>query len=279
MNFRWVLTMTPMLALAACQQRLPSPDVIAEIDGSQVAYDQFESYLDESSFAPDTVVDSRVLSALLDQMMDERLLWRLAVDEFPESSNLGHREAIELLLQQVSQEEIDDAEVAQFYRLHRERFEQAERIRLRQVLLNDPVAAADLRQIWAWGAPYEEIVERVSEIPEAHLGQEGEFELGELPRSFSDYLFSLDDGAVSEVVTTDYGFHVMQVVAHLPAALEDLDSVELEIRQEIRRKRVDDELERLVGAARERYNVRVFARNVPFNYEGFYKPHSDETSD
>lgn len=278
MSSRSLLTLTLSLALAACQQRLPSPDVIAEIAGRAVVYDQFESYLEESSFDPGTVVDSRVLSALLDQMLDERLLWRLAVDELPEGSSLGPREAIERLLHEAVREQIDNAEIAQFYRLHQERFQQAERILMRQVLLNDPVVAADLRQIWAWGAPYEEIVDRVSETPEAHLGQEGEFELAELPKSFADYLFSLEDGAVSDVLATDYGFHVIQVVAHLPAAQEDLDHVEQEIREEILQKRLDEELERLVGSARERYNVRVFVRNVPFNYEGIYDPYSDETS-
>lgn len=267
-----------VLVLPGCQQVLPSPDVIAAIEDQEVLYTDFERYLEESAFDPDAVVDSRVLSALLDQMLDEQLLRRLAVERQPGESPLQGREAIESLLSQEAGKPVTDAEIAQHYRLHQERFERPERIYLRQILLADAVAAADLRQIWSWGAEWEEILERVTEVPNAFVGEEGEFWHDELPRSFADYLFSLEPGSVSEVLTTDYGFHVIQVVAHLEPSRMDLKDVADEIRLELEQARTRSGLEALVATARQRYNVRVYVRNVPFNYEGLYESYFYETS-
>lgn len=274
-----LLPIVGTLALLSCQQSLPSPDVIAEIDGREYLYDDFKSFLDESAFDPDTVLDSKVLSALLDQMLDERLLRRLAMDTLPEDLSIGGREAAELLVAESLGGSIREAEIAQYYRLHRERFERPERVYLRQVLLTNQVAASDLRQLWAWGASYDQIVERVEEIPDAFVGQEGEFTREDLPGSFANLLFSLDVGTISDVLNTDYGFHVIQVVEHFPETQLDLGSVEDEIRRELEQKRTHEGLERLVESARERYNVRVFVRNVPFNYEGIYEQHIYKTSD
>ncbi len=261
-----------------CQQRLPSADVIAQIEGRQYRYDDFEAYMEESAFDPDTVLDSKVLSALLDQMLNERLLWRLAEDTLPEGSAVGGREDTERLLLDSALEPVGEPEVAQYYRLHREQFQKPETVYIRQILLDDQLAASDLRQLWAWGAAYEEVVARVDEIPGAYLGQEGEFSRQELPRSFADLLFSMEPGTVSDVLTTGYGFHVIQVVSHHPPTEVDFRTAKGEIRRELEQIRIHEGLEKLVESARERYNVSVFVRNVPFNYEGIHEKQIYEIS-
>ncbi len=268
-----------ILACLGCQQRLPSADVIAQIESRQYRYDEFKTYMEESAFDPDAVLDSKVLSALLDQMLDERLLWQLAGDTLPEGSVVGGRADTEQLLVDSVLEPVGEPEIAQYYRLHREQFQRPERVYIRQVLLDDQLAASDLRQLWAWGAPYEEVIARVDETPGAYLGQEGEFSRQELPSSFADLLFSLEAGTVSDVLTTDYGFHVIRVVAHQAPSEVDFRSAKSEIRRELEQKRIHDGLEKLVESARERYNVSVFVRNVPFNYEGIHEQQIYQTSD
>ena len=277
-RYRRVMTFA-ILACLGCQQRLPSADVIAQIESRQYRYDEFKTYMEESAFDPDAVLDSKVLSALLDQMLDERLLWQLAGDTLPEGSVVGGRADTEQLLVDSVLEPVGEPEIAQYYRLHREQFQRPERVYIRQVLLDDQLAASDLRQLWAWGAPYEEVIARVDETPGAYLGQEGEFSRQELPSSFADLLFSLEAGTVSDVLTTDYGFHVIRVVAHQAPSEVDFRSAKSEIRRELEQKRIHDGLEKLVESARERYNVSVFVRNVPFNYEGIHEQQIYQTSD
>ena len=75
---------------------------------------------------------------------------------------------------------------------------------------------------------------------------------------------------VSAPVATDYGFHLFQVVERLPAGTVPMSAVAAEIRETLRRERTEQRLAELVGEARRRYNVRVFGRNLPFNYQGLY---------
>ena len=141
------------LVIVACQQKLPSPDVIADVEGKSPPLRRVQNLFGrECCRSRIPVLDSKVLSALLDQLLDERLLWRLAWDTLPEGKAIAGREATERLVATSITEPIGEPSVAQHYRLHRERFKLPERVYIRQVLLDDAVAAADLRQIWAWGA-------------------------------------------------------------------------------------------------------------------------------
>ena len=92
----------------------------------------------------------------------------------------------------------------------------------------------------------------------------------DLPPSFADAIFALEPGQVSAPVATDYGFHLFQVLERLPAGALPMAAVAPEIRQTLRREAAERRLGELVTEARERYNVRVFGRNLPFNYQGLY---------
>ena len=73
---------------------------------------------------------------------------------------------------------------------------------------------------------------------------------------------------MSEIVTVDYGFHLFQVTARYPAESLGLAQSAETVRRKLGAEAADRELERMVTAARESYNVRVFARNLPFAYDG-----------
>ena len=275
----WFAALGSLSVLGGCQESVPRPDVIAEIEDERLVFEEFESFLARSAFDPDTVLDSSVLSALLDQMLDESLLRRLARTTLLVDTPISDPDPVELLLEHADLPPISEAAIASYYRLNIDRFERPERVYLRQILLADPVAASDIRQVWALGAAYEEIVDRLARVQGAYVGQEGEFTQGELPLAFAEMLFSLESGSVTSVLATDYGYHVFQVVEHLPANIVELDLARDQIRRTLDDERMKNELYRLVETARERYNVRVFARNLPFNYEGRYESHTSTNTD
>ena len=120
------------------------------------------------------------------------------------------------------------------------------------------------------GVPFEEVLGDAESGSEAVWGDEGELSPGDLPPALADTIFALEPGEVSAVVAADYGFHIFQVVERLPPEQMELAEAEDRIRQMLSRELVDDGLEELVVEARERYNVQVFRRNIPFNYAGAY---------
>jgi len=257
------------LLVGACGSSVPPPDQVAELDGQALSYPAFETFLEHNAVAGAGVLGSDVLSSLLDQFLDEQLLVRLAVDRLGASEGIDSRRAAEALLEADSQGP-DDASVASYYRQNLPRFDLPERVHLRQFLFTDRGTADRIRLLWSEGAPYNSVVEELANDPTAHVGEEGEFTRSGLPPVFAEALFTLEDGEVSEVLPADYGFHVFQVVRHMGAGVVPLEEVFETLHEELATRRREEALLQLAAEARERYNVRVFERNLPFNYRGKY---------
>ena len=273
MRRRCLVALPMLLALAGagCGGEEPAvPDLAARIDDRALGYEEFETYLSENSVDPDFGWGSDVLSALFDQFLDEELLRQLAIDRGAASPESGRRRAVERLLEEAG-DGIGEMEIAAYYRRNRSLFERPERARVRQILLPDRAAVERARAELEAGTAFPELAERLSQVP---LGAVGDGDSGvardDLPPAFAEAIFALEPGEISQPVATDYGFHLFQVVERLPAGTVPLDSVAAEIRETLRRERAEGRLAELVGEARGRYNVRVFGRNLPFNYQGLY---------
>jgi peptidyl-prolyl cis-trans isomerase C len=263
-----------LLAVACQRPAAPPPDAVAKIGETAVRYAEFERYVRRDVGDTGGVLGSDVLSELFDQFMEERLLTRLAVDRHlvpAASADASPRRAIDALLAAGLRQEPDAAEVARYYQAHRRELERPERVRLRQILTQDRKAAEEARREVVAGAPFDAVARRLSRGPNAATGgDQGELARGDLPPSFADLIFALKPGEVSPVVPAEYGFHLFQVVDHLPAEVVPLEAAGPEIAAKLRQERADQLLRSLVQEARSHYNVKVYERNLPFGYEGSY---------
>lgn len=263
------------LGLGACRaQPPPAPDVVARIDAADVPYSELKTFLDKSLGEPADSLSSDVLSELFDQFLDETLLSRLAVDEKAAAPGTDRRKAIDGLLAKNLPSEPTAEEVAGYYAAHRAEFERPERVHLRQILVEDRTSAESAVAALKRGEDFAAVARRLSRDPSASYGgDQGELARSDLPTAFADVIFGLKPGEASDIVPAEYGFHIFQVVEHLQAELQPLAAAEPEIRLELRRAAGDQALARLVVEARARYTVKVFGRNLPFNYRGAYGEH------
>jgi hypothetical protein len=265
-----------LLLALACRRAEPlAPDVAAQIGDQEVRYSEFEEYLERMADDSDGVLGSDVLSQLLDQFLDERILVRMATDRKLVSGGAGKagpREAMDLLLREgLEKNAPTDQEVAAWYEAHRQEFVRPERVRLRQILTEDRASAERALQQFAAGGDFAELARRLSRDPSASTGgYQGELSRENLPPAFADVIFSLAPGEVSKVVPAEYGFHVFQVLEHFPAGTVPLEEARDEIRERLRQERADRLLAELVSEGRSQYNVVVHRRNLPFNYKGSY---------
>ena len=97
-----------------------------------------------------------------------------------------------------------------------------------------------------------------------------------LPAGVRDSIFALAPGEVSGVVVADYGYHVFQVTERWPAERVPVERVADDIRGILHGERAEGQLQSMLAEAREEYEVRVFERNLPFNYEGRLQESADE---
>lgn len=275
--------MAALLLLACRREPPPAPDVVARIAGEAVPYARFESYLARDVGDPEAVLGSDVLSELFDQFLDEQLLARLAAERglvrAGGNRDEAARRAVDALLAADTSADTatepsaaPTAEIARYYAAHLSDFTRPERVRLRQILTEDRAAAEQALSELAAGADFAEVARRLSRDPSAPRGgDQGVLARADLPPAFAETIFALRPGEVSRIFPADYGFHIFQVVERLPAEVTPLDRAAGEIRARLRRERSDRRMAALVAECRRRYDVEVYERNLPFDYEGSYR--------
>ena len=174
----------------------------------------------------------------------------------------------------LSQAEVKDDDVAEYYALHKEdKFTEPEQVRARHILIKvaadagaDAKAAARkkteelLAKVKA-GADFAALAKESSEDPGsvANGGDLGLFLRGHMTPAFEEAAFALQAGGVSDVVETPFGFHVIKVEEHRPGGVKPLEAVHDGIADSLKQ-------ERSLALARKQAEEdrRKIARGTPF---------------
>ncbi len=267
------------VALAGCRKPAIGTDVVVSIDGEDVQYSEFESYLRDNVDSSDFPLGRSVLDQLFDQFLDERLLIALALErglggeaaDTADQNDVDQRTAISFLLRQARAESWREEEIAAYYEAHKEQYQRPESVRLQQILVHDRQDAEAAQEALMAGEDFARVAARFSQVPMAHLdGDGGRLAREDLPVAFADSIFELEPNEISEVFTADYGFHIFQVVERFPAEEVPFAEVAGDIRQVLERRRLDELAASFIAEARGRYNVRIYRSNFPFDYRGSY---------
>jgi parvulin-like peptidyl-prolyl isomerase len=162
--------------------------------------------------------------------------------------------------------EIEDREVDDYYQSHQEDFVRPETVDVSQILVGTEELAQELRKtILARKATFEDLAREHSQGPEASGGGNlGAFARGELPPSFDSTVFSLAPGAVSDVVATDFGYHLFRVNHRTEEKPLSLDEVREAVRVELLREKSEQAMERYVSELEKRYPLTVHQEHLSF---------------
>ena len=294
MHLKILLVAFGVGSLLACGGRHDS-EVVFEIGDEGYTQEDFDRYLRESLPRDEPALRAELKSALFDEFIEERLLRRSAVDEgieIPDAeverelsrqsiepteengarvrATIRDRLAIRRLLETrvLRQVRVDDEEIARHYEARRTFYRRSEVVEVSQVLLEEEARAAEIRSLLTREPDrFEEIARSDSVGPEASRdGQMGSFTRGQLPASFEDVVFELPAGQISEVVTTDYGFHIFKVIRKTPSRELSLEDVQDAIKVELLREKSDAAMLDFIAELRLRHPVTIHANRLNFNY-------------
>jgi peptidyl-prolyl cis-trans isomerase D len=158
--------------------------------------------------------------------------------------------------------QISDAQVQSYYNAHRDEYRTPERVHARHILLSiankpkDEVpkiqaqAEALDKQIKA-GGDFAELAKKNSQDPGSAQkgGDLGWVSRGQMVKNFEDAVFTLKPNEISNVVTTEYGFHIIQVLEKQPAHSQTLDEVKPAIIATLKNQNVFDKMQELADKA------------------------------
>jgi peptidyl-prolyl cis-trans isomerase C/foldase protein PrsA len=136
---------------------------------------------------------------------------------------------------------VTEEEIRGFYEEHEAEFQQPEEVRAQQIVVRTLEEARKLQQLLRQGRKFSDLARKYSLSADARVGGDlGFFPRGVMPSAFDEVAFKLAVGQVSDVVTTDYGFHLFKVLERRPAQKRELAEVRGQVEQKLLKvKRVD----------------------------------------
>src|SRR5271165_695557 len=161
---------------------------------------------------------------------------------------------------------VSDSDVQAYYNGHQDQYRTPERVHARHILVaiaNKTDAekaklkakADDLLKQAKGGADFAKLAEKNSDDPGSATkgGDLGWVVRGQMVKEFEEATFALKPAEISNVITTQYGYHIIQVLEKEPAHMRTLAEVKPEILNTLRSQSVFDKMQGLAEEARSEW--------------------------
>lgn len=152
---------------------------------------------------------------------------------------------------------IEEMEAREFYEANRPLFRIPRRVRVRQIVVADGNEAILIQKQLKKGEDFEKLAREKSIGPERMKGGDlGYFSEGEMPAEF-DVVFSMERGAISEVIKSPYGYHLFKVEERVEAREIPFEEAKKSIMEKLEQVRGEEEYQRWLRELREKATVKV----------------------
>lgn len=172
-------------------RRLNIEIIEADVDAALQAYRQgytetgFETMLQERGITLEVWREELKESLIMEKLLEEAVYSRVAVI---------------------------DQEIAAYYEANRKQFNRPAQVRARQILVADEAEGQAVLGLLRQGRPFAEIAAEYSLSPDAAEGGDlGFFAKGEMPPEFDEVVFDLPVNRLSDLVKSEYGYHIFLV--------------------------------------------------------------------
>lgn len=121
---------------------------------------------------------------------------------------------------------VTEDQIRRHFEEHQADFTEPEQVHAQQIVVKGLDEAKRVQQQLWQGKKFPDLARRYSLSPDARVGGDlGFFARGTMPPTFDEVVFKLNVGGTSEVVSTEYGFHLFRVLEKKPGRKRELVEV------------------------------------------------------
>ena len=225
---------------------------------------------------PDTDVDARI-AEVRKQFPSEDLFMQTLIDRKMTLDQIKADARRDMSIARLIDAEIapriavTPAQVEDFYKNNQDKFQQPERVRASHILISTPEnadaatkaqakskAQQVLKDVKA-GKDFAALARQHSQDPGSAVngGDLGFFPQGQMVGPFNDAAFSLKPGATSDLVETQFGYHIIRVAEKRPARTVPLEEERPRIEEFLKHQNRESETESFVKALRAKSKVEI----------------------
>lgn len=181
-------------------------------------------------------------SLVLDQMISEKLLIQEAKymgleednDVLEQIKKITEQILVQVLIEReiLDKIKVNDEEVLEYYEQNKDSFTEKEQVHLYNILLETEEEAQDVLEQLKAGGDFSEIAIEKSAGPSATQGGDlGYLTRGTIIPEIEEVVFALELEELSEVIKTDFGFHILKITEKKPETVKALEEVKEDIIQ------------------------------------------------
>jgi peptidyl-prolyl cis-trans isomerase C len=139
---------------------------------------------------------------------------------------------------------VTEEDAQEYYRNNKKQFSTPERVHAKHILIKVDQGAADeektnakqrldaIREEIKNGADFSEMAKNHSDCPSAKNGGDlGYFAKGQMVKPFEEAAFAAEPGTMTDVVETQFGYHLIKVEDHSPGSQAEYEEAKLDILQ------------------------------------------------
>ena len=262
------------------EKEVESEKVLADVNGVKITLNDFQ---EEVASLPQNY--QQAINAnkrkFLDELILKKLLYQEAVkkefDKDEKVLNAIEDFKIRVMSQRVLEEVLESVSVSEdelkkYYEEKKDDYKTKEQVSAAHILIrvkesDDDKAALEkaesiLKDIKG-GKDFSELAKENSDCPSGTKGGElGYFSRGQMVPEFEETAFKLKVGEVSEIVKTNFGYHIIKVLDKKEAKQKEFDEVKEEIERQLlaekQKKALIDYTETLKGKAKIEINEELF---------------------
>ncbi|MFB0527478.1 MAG: peptidylprolyl isomerase [bacterium] len=159
-----------------------------------------------------------------------------------------------------------DSEIEDFYKQNESEMVEPEQVRVRHILIKvdentDKKKALGrireiLKEVKKGETSFAELAKKYSEGPAAPRGGDlGFFIRGQMVPKFEEAAFALNVGEISNVVETEYGYHIIQCIEKKASEKKSLEEIQDYLRNFIFQKRMEERYEKWLRGLRDKASI------------------------
>lgn len=142
-----------------------------------------------------------------------------------------------LLMEKVARQKVypglavPDAEIAKYFDENRAEFDRPLQVHARQIVVGSQGEGEKILDLLRQGKPFADLAKQNSLSPDSEEGGDlGFFGRGEMPAEFENAVFNLPVGKISDLVKSEYGYHIFLLEEKREAVRLKLEEAGTEIR-------------------------------------------------
>lgn len=240
--------------------------VVAEVGSEKITLEDLDRMIKDlpEQFQPMATANKGMF---LDSVVNQKLLYDAAL-----SQNLDKNENVkkqienttkdiiirEYLRKEIEQLAISDEETKNYYDANKDKFKEPEKFRARHILVDTEETAKDVLTRLKAGEDFSALAREKSKDPSKERGGDlGFFSKGQMVPEFEQATLALEPGQLSDVVKTQFGYHVIKLEEKQPAREQSFDEVKDQLKQMLLSNKQRERFETLLKELKDKTKVVI----------------------